>query len=116
MSAAHKASVSEMTFKPKEPRVEYRVLVVKSLSVDLEQIARVNTAINAAVGDETKISVTSMLLDDLKEMRDAEYKSWGGKPVDEESEAELIKRLIEVHRKANPPDDDDERPTKHKKR
>jgi len=112
VSAAHKATVSEMAFKPKEPRVEYRMMAVKSLAAELEQIARVRTAINKAVGDETQISVTSMLLEQAVELRDAEYKIWGGKPVDDEAEAKLIARQIEVYRAAAPPQEH----TKNKKR
>ena len=99
MSAAQKTIVSEMAkFKPKEPRDEFRVLMVKSLAADLEVIARVRTEVNKIVGDGTSISVTSMLLEEAAELREEQFAKWGGKPDGKEAEAKLIARLAESYK------------------
>lgn len=96
MSVAPK--ISEMAkFKPKEPRVEFRVLAVRSLAEDLEQIARIRTAVNKRVGDGTTISPTSMLLEEAEELREEQFAEWGGKPDGSAAEAKLIERLSGVY-------------------
>ncbi len=84
-------------FKPKEPREDFRVPIVRSLANDLNLIARVRTAVNKAAGDGTKISVTEMLIEEAEELRDEQFGEWGGRPVDEAAEAHLIKRLVKEY-------------------
>lgn len=96
MTAAR--ALSEMAkFKPKEPRVDYRVPLKESLSEDLEVVARIRTKVNKKVGDGTKISVTEMLLEEAEELRDTSFAEWGGKPVDEAAEDELVAQLVKVY-------------------
>jgi trehalose utilization protein len=84
-------------FKPKEPRVDYRLPVKESLSADLEIVARIRTKVNKKVGDGTKISVTEMLLEEAEELRDTSFAEWSGKPADEAAEDELVDRLVKVY-------------------
>lgn len=99
MSAAPK--VTEMAkFKLREPKAEYRVLVVHSTAEDLEQIARIRTAVNKAVGDGTTISVTSMFVEEGEELVEQQFEEWGGKPLDPSAETKLIEKLIAEYKPA----------------
>lgn len=96
MTAAR--ALTEMAkFKPKEPRVDYRVPLKESLSEDLEIVARIRTKVNKRVGDGTKISVTEMLLEEAEELRDTSFAEWGGKPPDESAEDALVDKLVKVY-------------------
>lgn len=96
MSVAH--SVADMAkFRPKEPREDFRVPIGESLAEDLKLIAEIRTAVNKACGDGTKISVTEMLIEEAKELRDVQFREWGGKP-DESAKAKLIEKLVKVYK------------------
>jgi uncharacterized Zn finger protein len=97
VSAVH-ALTDMAKFKPKEPKEDFRVPVPQSLAKDLNQIARIRTAVNKAVGDGSKISVTEMLLEEAEELRDTQFKEWLGKPEDEAAEQKLIDKLVKVYR------------------
>jgi hypothetical protein len=84
-------------FKPKEPREDYRVFIPRSVAKDLDLIAEIRTAVNKAVGDGTKISVTEMLLEEAEELRDTQLKEWGGRPADDAEKKRLIEKLIKVY-------------------
>lgn len=96
MSAAHALDMAK--FKPKEPREDYRVFIPRSVAQDLDLIAEIRTAVNKAVGDGTKISVTEMLLEEAEELRDTQMKEWGGRPADEAEKKHLIDRLVKVYK------------------
>ncbi len=105
MSVAHKSTVADMAkFKPREPRDEVRILVVRSLKEDLDLIAEVRTRVNELSGDGTMISVTSMGLDELTELREEQFKEWGGKPTTPAAKEALIERLVAAFGKPDSPD------------
>lgn len=98
MSAAPKVSpVAEMTkWRPKEPKDELRLQIVRSLSNDLQLIARVRSKVNKEVGDGTQVSPTQMAIEELEELVDEQFKEWGGKPVDQHAEDALIAELCKT--------------------
>lgn len=93
------ATALDMAFKPREPKDEFRLLVVQSLADDLRVIAKVRSLVNMKVGDKTQISVTEMLIEEAEALRDSEAASWGDIPAldDVEGQKKLADRLAKVY-------------------
>lgn len=101
--AALRAIADVAKFKPREKEKEFKVWLPVSLVKDLNQIIRVRNAVNAATGDGTEWSITQLLEEGVRDLRDSQLKEWGGAPKDEEkAEKALIERLIAVFRSPDP--------------